>query len=288
MSNLAVKEYREVDFYGDQILGVKVDENGQETVYVPVKRMCENLGLDFASQRKHILRKTVLKKGVVIMTIPIKGIDGVIQPQEMFCLRYDRVPYWLAIVNEDRVKDECRHKLIKYQEEVADVLAQVFLGKGYALNQNPQAVDLQSLLRDVEKIKEEQERLRLEKARMEVTYQFLDKHIDKLCQTERSFLIYVMGGVEVPTERTYTLTEAAKIFSKEFGYNFTPILMGRLVTQAGIRPKEGEKENEYCLISISKARGSNRVVNILKLKPAGMQFMREYLQKNYFPNKVTN
>ncbi|WP_131821637.1 phage antirepressor N-terminal domain-containing protein [Desulfofundulus australicus] len=73
-------------------------ENGQETVYVPVKRLCENLGLAFTGQRQKIVEDRVLREGVKEIFIPIKGIDGVAQMQKMLCLRYDLIlmvsPFW--------------------------------------------------------------------------------------------------------------------------------------------------------------------------------------------------
>lgn len=236
MNSLAVKEYREVDFYGDQILGVKLVENGEETVYVPVKRVCENLGLSFTGQREHILRRTVLRNGVRIIRIPVTRSDGVIQEQELFCLRYDRIPYWLTIISEDRVKEEYREKLIKYQEDAARVLAEVFLGKGYAFHSNPQAVDTEKLRREIIELEIKRDSIRSDALKTRVIYKFVDKWFERLPDSERSALVMIMAGKDVAVERTFTMTEAAKLFAKEFGYNFSPIVLGKLVTQAGIRP----------------------------------------------------
>lgn len=285
MSSLAIKEYREVDFYGDQILGVKVEENGQETVYVPVKRLCENLGLARYPQQEKIQQERVLSEGSIKIMLPIIGKDGVTQTQEMFCLRYDLIPMWLITIKENKVKPELREKLYLYKKEAARVLAEVFLGKGYAFHSNPQAVDTEKLRREIIELEIKRDSIRSDALKTRVIYKFVDKWFERLPDSERSALIMIMAGKDVAVERTFTVTEAAKLFAKEFGYDFSPIILGKLITQAGIRPEGEEKENKYCLISITKARGSNRTVNITKIKPESINYLREYIRENFFSNQ---
>lgn len=58
-----------VDFYGDQLLAA---QDADAIIWVPVRPICEALGLDWPSQYQRIKRDAVLaaKQGVVIITTP--------------------------------------------------------------------------------------------------------------------------------------------------------------------------------------------------------------------------
>jgi len=43
-------EEKKVNFYGDEITAVLIEINGQRQVYVPVRPLCEYLGLTWSSQ----------------------------------------------------------------------------------------------------------------------------------------------------------------------------------------------------------------------------------------------
>ena len=49
-----------VNFYGDQIIAVLVEVNGQREVYVPVRPICEYLGLTWSAQLQRMKRDEVL------------------------------------------------------------------------------------------------------------------------------------------------------------------------------------------------------------------------------------
>jgi hypothetical protein len=127
---LAPIEQREVEFYDDRIVAVLLPVEGQEqpAIYVPVRPVCEFLGLDWRSQRHRIDRDPVLsevKQGVVIMTPPsAEGRGG--GPQEMICLPLDKLYGWLFGVQASRVKAEYRESIIRYQREVYQVLWHAF------------------------------------------------------------------------------------------------------------------------------------------------------------------
>lgn len=54
---LAVVEQKEVEFYGDTIIAVRAQSGG---VYVPVRPICDLLGVDWSAQRQRITRDPVL------------------------------------------------------------------------------------------------------------------------------------------------------------------------------------------------------------------------------------
>src|SRR5437660_3129709 len=51
-----------VDFYGDEVITVIVDVDGKELVYIPIRPICEYLGLSPNGQRERIQRNRILSK----------------------------------------------------------------------------------------------------------------------------------------------------------------------------------------------------------------------------------
>lgn len=110
---------RTVLFYGDEVIAVQ-DEDSQ-AIFLPITRMCDNLGVERYRQARRIREHPVLSKGIATLTIETAG-----GTQEAQCLRLDLLPLWLAGVNANRVGEEIRDKLIRYQTEVAAVLWSAF------------------------------------------------------------------------------------------------------------------------------------------------------------------
>ena len=59
---LTVVEQKEVQFYGDMIIAVRSQGSG---VYVPVRPICDLLGVDWSAQRQRISRDPVLSAELV-------------------------------------------------------------------------------------------------------------------------------------------------------------------------------------------------------------------------------
>jgi hypothetical protein len=113
-----------VEFYGDEILGV--EDPASQRIFVPLNRMCDNLDVDRSHQVSRIQEHAVLSTG--LLRLPVQTAGGV---QEMQCLRLDLIPFWLASLNPNRVKDPAkRAKLELYQRECAAVLWDVFRPAG--------------------------------------------------------------------------------------------------------------------------------------------------------------
>lgn len=121
---LAPIEQREIDFYDDRIVAVLLPVAGksQPDIYVPVRPLCEYLGIAWSPQLRRIKRDPVLSEA-------IKGVTVTVTPggqQEMMCLPVDLVPGWLFGITAERVKPELREKIIRYQRECFRVLWQAF------------------------------------------------------------------------------------------------------------------------------------------------------------------
>jgi hypothetical protein len=109
---------RNVSFYGDDLIAVQNDEG---TIYALFARLCENLGLRREAQVRRVNRHTVLREGLITLTIQTAG-----GPQTAQFLRLDLLPLWLSGVQAERVKEEVREQLTRYQREAAQALWQAF------------------------------------------------------------------------------------------------------------------------------------------------------------------
>ncbi len=116
-------EQRSVDFYGDEVTAVLVEVNDQRQVYVPVRPICNYMGVNWSGQYERLQRDPVLSE--VMISVRVTRTED--QAREMVCLPLDYVNGWLFGINANRVKAEIRNNLIRYQRECYRVLADAFL-----------------------------------------------------------------------------------------------------------------------------------------------------------------
>ena len=117
-------EEKKIQFYNDELVAVRL-EDGE--IYVPVRRLCKNLGLDWSGQWQRIRRDEVLSESVnrVVIT-PTRSAGERASEQEMICLPLDLIPGWLFGVQPSRVREDIRPKLIRYRRECFRVLWDAF------------------------------------------------------------------------------------------------------------------------------------------------------------------
>ena len=108
-----------ISFYGDEIVAVQEAASG--TIFVPVGRLCDNLGVQRRKQMDRVRAHPVLGQGVQSVVVNTAG-----GPQETECLRLDLIPLWLTTINANRVQETVRAKLVRYQVEAASVLWAAF------------------------------------------------------------------------------------------------------------------------------------------------------------------
>lgn len=114
-----------LDFHGDQI--VTYQRDGQP--YVAMKRVVENLGLNWGSQ--HTKLAAVAHK---FECRDIATVDAAGRVVPMLSMPVAKLPLWLATVNPNKVPDPVkRAKIELYQEESAIALHD-YWSKGFALN----------------------------------------------------------------------------------------------------------------------------------------------------------
>lgn len=121
-------EEQTVDFYGDEITTAIVDIDGNTTMYIPLRPICDYLGLSWSGQRERTMRDLVLSKQVRFVRVTRTNLGG---NPEILCLPVDFLNGWLFGINASRVKPEHQEKVIRYQSECYRVLRDAF---------NPQAL----------------------------------------------------------------------------------------------------------------------------------------------------
>jgi hypothetical protein len=123
-------EQRQVMFYEDELTAVLVDEEGRgRGVYVPIRPICELLGLAWPGQFLRIRRDPVMSEVAMSVIVTLTDIEeGSRRPRssEMVCLPLKYLPGWLFGIQANRVKPELRDKIILYQKECHEVLADAF------------------------------------------------------------------------------------------------------------------------------------------------------------------
>jgi hypothetical protein len=115
-------EQKTVIFYDDEITAVRLSTG---EVFVPIRPICDNLGLNLGGQRERINRDPVLSEDVSTVRVTRTEGDRAVA-RELLCLSLKYIPGWLFGINANRVKPEIRDRLIRYQRECYDVLSEAF------------------------------------------------------------------------------------------------------------------------------------------------------------------
>ncbi len=110
-----------MDFYGDQIHAALATD---EEIYVPIRPICEALGLTWPGQWERIKGDPVLGDAVrsVQVSLTERGVRAAL------CLPLKFIPGWLFGIQTRRVKPELRDRILRYQRECYDVLWNAFKG----------------------------------------------------------------------------------------------------------------------------------------------------------------
>ncbi len=125
MNSLVVKE---VNFYDGEILGIKTPEG---KIYMGVSKACYDIGLTEKqkdNEVEKIQKDLVLHRGAKKLPLKFGG-----QVRHALCIEKDFVPLWLAKISITPTMQQQNpatvERLIKYQLEAKDVLADAFIKK---------------------------------------------------------------------------------------------------------------------------------------------------------------
>ena len=95
---------------GDEVLAARIEPDG---IYLPLRPICDNLGIGYSAQFNRLKRDDVLAEG--LRRLKIKTAGGT---QTMQCLELEGIPLWLAMIEPSRVREDLREKLRVYKRWV--------------------------------------------------------------------------------------------------------------------------------------------------------------------------
>jgi hypothetical protein len=122
---IEVLEERQVDFYGDTILAILIRRDSEILVVVPVRPICQVLGINWPAQWQRIRRDDVLTTCVVKITTQVPGDT---QRREHICLPLDYLHGWLFGITTSQVNEKYRERISLYRRECFQALSAVFQG----------------------------------------------------------------------------------------------------------------------------------------------------------------
>ncbi|HPH98296.1 MAG TPA: phage antirepressor N-terminal domain-containing protein [Anaerolineaceae bacterium] len=93
--------------------------------YIPLRNVCEALGLDSRSQRRRIADDGALFDAIKEFSLDTPYQDTV-RKKDVLCLNVRRLPYWLGTIDANRVKEEHKGKIVLFKREFADAAWSVF------------------------------------------------------------------------------------------------------------------------------------------------------------------
>jgi len=104
-------------FYGREFQAYYADDH---RFYVPLRAICEHLGIDPDAQRQRIQRDEAISDALILLeaVLPYEGRE---RSTKILCMRLDRLPYWAGTIDTRRVKEEARESVIAFKREFADV-----------------------------------------------------------------------------------------------------------------------------------------------------------------------
>ena len=119
---------KQIDFQGDMVTAVIVPDG---TVYVPLKPLCELIGVDWEAQRQRVGRDPILSEIMstcVIQADISETADTTRRPKtsQMITLPLSHLNGWLFGINANRVKKSIRESLLRYQRDCYNVLYEAF------------------------------------------------------------------------------------------------------------------------------------------------------------------
>ena len=128
-----------IEFDGDQLIAVVLEGDG---VAIPMRILCEVLGLDPQSQVSRLREHEVLSQGLRVVNVRIGD-----RVRSTIALLHMMIPFYLATISPHQVAESVRPKLVRYQQELVVILSRIFYGEDPYRSQmhssNPELAALQ-------------------------------------------------------------------------------------------------------------------------------------------------
>ncbi len=111
----------EIEFEGDHLIAIRLEGEG---LAVPVRTICQALGLDVDNQSARLRDHDVLAQGLRI--VRVRSGDRL---RSLVAILHKYIPFWLATISPNQVNADSRPKLMRYQIELVDLLAVLYSGE---------------------------------------------------------------------------------------------------------------------------------------------------------------
>lgn len=142
-----------IQFHG-QTLSVIPQQN---KLFVAIKPICENIGIEWHAQRQRIQRDEILNEGASMLLAPSAG--GL---QKTLCLPLDLLNGWLFGIDTNRFKNQqIKERVLQYKRECYQVLHD-YWAKGQATNPRQPAAKNEQLTTEQQAIIKEMVKARVE------------------------------------------------------------------------------------------------------------------------------
>jgi hypothetical protein len=196
-----------IPFYDESLLVLIDERTGKE--YVLPKPMTELLGLAWSGQLRKMKRNQIFIKGMTSMFIPSAGGE-----QETVLLERRLVHAWLLSIEVTRLKPALQAKVLKYQDECADVL-DAYFSHGSATN--PRVHTRGDMLVQMAEAYREQERriAVLEAQELARTHALIAQQAD-LIATQQKALEGFLLAERADTKADLALEDARRLTVEEF------------------------------------------------------------------------
>lgn len=132
------QEKQAVDVLGHQIPCVQ-DEDGNQ--YVPLKRICDILGIDHNWQRVKADKNPRFRGKV----LPAPGVRG--NSRLMYCIPSEAIYPWLFRVDSRTVRPEIKPRLLDHHDECGEILIHRLM-YGIAINPRGDAEEIEKRIRE--------------------------------------------------------------------------------------------------------------------------------------------
>jgi P22_AR N-terminal domain len=117
---------RQVNFHGDVITVVLVEQRGRRQVYVLLRPLCQYLGLSWSSQLQRLREDEVLSEATTSVLLSNTEV-GHRQRYTMIGLQLEFLPGWMFSFTPRRVRADLQEKIKRYRRDCYRVLCEAFL-----------------------------------------------------------------------------------------------------------------------------------------------------------------
>lgn len=141
---LIPSEEKVVEFYGDELNAALVEIGDNQQIYVPLRPICNYLGLDWSAQFRRLKRNPILAESLNSVAMTTTELPGVGKgKRELVCIQLEVLPGWLFGIDSSRVKPDLRDKVIRYQRECYKVLWAAFQSEALVFNETGEDQEFQ-------------------------------------------------------------------------------------------------------------------------------------------------